>query len=106
LTECDAGGHRLFFEGSVTFIEIKLVGLGVVGEQDVGPAIVVVVENSDSQALGRRLVKSRLLRHIGKLAAALVVPKPRRGSLVGLRRAIRFVGSIQRAEQVCLYGPL
>ena len=48
--EGDSGGNSALFEGAVLLIQVKLVGLRVVGDQDVGPSIVVVIENGDAQA--------------------------------------------------------
>ena len=47
-TECDAGGDAALFKRSLLLIEIKLVGLRVIGNQNVGPAVAVVVENCDA----------------------------------------------------------
>ena len=58
------------FERSVLLVEIKFVGLGVVGEQNVGPSVAVVIENGDAQALGGGIVESCLLRRVFKFPVA------------------------------------
>jgi len=49
--EGNAGGNGALFERAVLFIEVELVGLRVVGDQEVGPSIVVVVENGNAETL-------------------------------------------------------
>ena len=46
--EGDAGGDAALFEGSVFLIEVELVRLRVVGDQEVGPAVGVVIEDCDA----------------------------------------------------------
>ena len=46
----NARGHSALFEGAIFFVQVKLVGLRVIGEKNVRPAIAVVVENRDSQS--------------------------------------------------------
>src|SRR5437879_6231328 len=47
-TEGDAGGDAALFERSVFLVEVELVGLRVVGDQEVGPAVGVVIEDCDA----------------------------------------------------------
>src|SRR5258708_37635125 len=49
--EGDARGNSALFEGAVLLIQVELVGLRVVGDQDVGPSVVVVVEDRDTETL-------------------------------------------------------
>ena len=51
LAETDTGGNTALFEGSIFLVEVELVGLRVVGDHDVRPAVAVVVENRDAQTL-------------------------------------------------------
>src|SRR5262249_249561 len=58
--------YGLFGEGAVTIVAIELVGLGVVGEEQVGPAVVVVVEHGDAERFGSGLSESGFLRYVRK----------------------------------------
>src|SRR5262245_20505455 len=81
-TESDAGRNCLLLEGAITLVQIELVRLRVVGQQDIGPAIIVVVENRDTQALRCGIAKVGLLRGILKLAVSKVVPETSGCSLI------------------------
>ena len=77
--EGDAGSDAAF-SSNVPFVlvQIKLVGLGVVGEQNVGPAVAVVIENRDAQALrGVDRQSPAFCGRVFELAVAQVVPQPR-----------------------------
>ncbi len=105
-TEGDAGGDSLLLEGAVLLVQVELVGLGVVGEENVGPAIVVVVEDGDAEAFGSGVKEAGFLGGIFELAAAQVVPEARGGSPVGLGRAVGLVGAVEGAVDVGLRRPL
>src|SRR5215469_877250 len=105
-TETDAGRDSTLLECTVAFVQIQLVGLGIVGDQNVGPAVTVVIENRDPQALRGRVGESGLLGSILKFASLQVVPEADRSSLVGLRRAIGFVRPVERAIEIALFAPL
>src|SRR5215831_2848721 len=94
LAEGNSGGDRLLLERAVLLVEVKLVGLRVVGNRDIGPAVVVVVEDRETEALRSRIVHPGLLRRVLELAAAQVVPQADRCSLVRLRRAVRLVRAV------------
>ncbi len=104
--EGDSRRDALFLERAVVLVQIQLVRLRVVGQQNVGPAVIVVVENSNTEAFGSRVIELGLLRGVLKLSVAQVVPESRRRSLVGFRRAIRLAGAVQRAEEVARNRPL
>src|SRR3981081_2400666 len=73
--ESNAGGNGALFEGAVLFVQVELVGLRIVGDQDVGPSVFVVVENGDTESLRRWIVKPGFLRRVFELAAAEVMPE-------------------------------
>src|SRR5260221_617224 len=50
--EGDSGDDGFFGEGAVAIVAIELVGLGVVGEEKIGPAVVVVIDEGDAGAYG------------------------------------------------------
>src|SRR5215469_3491033 len=104
--EADAGGDPTLLKGSVLLVDVELVGLGVVGDQNVRPAVGVVVENRDAEAFRGGIVQASLLRRVFELASAQVVPKANRGALVGFGRAVRLVSAVECAVEVGLLGPL
>ena len=53
--EGDSRRDALLLKGSVVLVQVQLVGLRVVGQQNVGPAVIVVVENGDTEAFGSRV---------------------------------------------------
>src|SRR5580658_3643174 len=104
--EPDAGRNRALFKRAVLLIHIKFVGLRVVRDQDVGPSIVVVIENGDAESLRSRIVKASLLRGVFELAVAEVMPEASRRSLIRFGRAVRLMRTIKRAIEVGLLRPL
>ena len=50
--------RRPLFKRAVVLVEVEFVRLRVVGDQDVGPAVGVVVENRDTEALRGVVVES------------------------------------------------
>src|SRR5712692_11187838 len=97
LAKGDSRRDAPLLKRAVAFVQVKLVGLSIVGQQNVGPAVSVVVEDSDAEALGSWVVELGFLRGIFELAVAQVVPQPCRRTLVGLRRAVGFVCAVERA---------
>src|SRR5712691_1229386 len=49
-TESDARSHTTLLEAAIFFVQVKLVRLRVVGQQDVWPAVAVVIENGNTKA--------------------------------------------------------
>ena len=49
-------------ERAVPVVAIELVGLGVVGDEEVGPAVAVVVEHGDAERLAGGIADAGLLR--------------------------------------------
>ena len=49
-TESDACSHTTLLEAAIFFVQVKLVRLRVVGQQDVRPAVAVVIENRNAKA--------------------------------------------------------
>jgi len=45
----NASLHTHFFEGAIAVVAIELVGLSVVGDDQVRPAVLVIVEQGDAQ---------------------------------------------------------
>src|SRR5207249_2329263 len=84
----------------------ELVRLRVVRQQDVRPAVVVVIENSYSEALGSRIVEIRFLSGILEFPIPEIVPEPRRRTFVRFRSAVGFSCPVERTEKIALDRPL
>ena len=97
---------RLLLEGPVLLVEVELVGLRVIGEQDVGPTVAVVVENRKAQALRSWIVESGFLGGVFELPAAQVVPHAGRYAFVRFRGAVGLMRAVERAVNVGLRRPL
>src|SRR5712671_2556413 len=76
--EGDTRGNSPLFEGSVFFVQIKFIRLRVVGDQDVGPAIGVVIKDGDAKAFRSRIAEAGFLRGIFELTAPEVMPRAHR----------------------------
>src|SRR3954470_2120190 len=74
--ERDTRGNGLLLKGSIVFVEVELIRLGIVGEKNIRPAVTIVIEDCEAQALGSVIEKVRFLGRIFELAVAQVVPKP------------------------------
>ena len=99
-TESNSGGNGFLFERAILFIQVKLVRLGVVGQDNVRPAIAVVVKDRDPEGLGCVVEEVRFLRSVFELAVAKIVPEPCSRALVRFGGAIGLMGTIQRAEEI------
>src|SRR5712671_8164325 len=73
--ESYTSGDSALFEGAIFFIEVEFVGLSVIGNQDVGPAVTVVIEDGDAQAFRSGIAEPGFLGDIFKFAATQVVPQ-------------------------------
>ena len=73
LVDGDAGGERDFLKGPVAAVAIELVGLCVVGHQQVGPAVVVVVAPDGAKASVIHGVDARARGDVGEDAVPVVV---------------------------------
>ncbi len=106
LAEGHARGHAHVREGPLAPVAVQLVGLGVVGDEEVRPAVVVVVEHGHAQRLGVGVAQPRLDRDVLEGAVPAVAVQDRALPLVRLRRAVGLVGAVQRAEEVLVQRPL
>ncbi len=48
--ERDSGRHAPFGKRPVLIVDVELVRLGVIGEQEIGPAIAVVIERGHAES--------------------------------------------------------
>ena len=61
LVERVAGGKAGVLEGAVTFVEVEIIGSGVVGDQQVGLAIAVDVDEDVKRGRSKRWCRRRRL---------------------------------------------
>src|SRR5205807_7579457 len=73
-TESDPRLHAFFSECAIAVVHEELVGLCIVGQQQIWPAIIVVIENRDAKRFGSSIVEAGFFGYIFELAIAKVVP--------------------------------
>ena len=106
LTISDAGDDADVLEAAVPPVAEQLIRLGVVGDEQVHPAVGVGVEHRNTEPLGRR---RRHTRRGGYILERPVAPVPvKRAGLAGVRlgRAVRLRRAVERAEEIRLDRPL
>src|SRR5713101_3972869 len=101
-TEGDARVHGDFFEGTVPVVPIKLVGLRIVRDDQVGPAVLIVVEEGNAQRLRTAVEDSARRRDLLESSVAAIVEKPAGLSAIGFRSAIGLVFAVETAKYVVL----
>jgi hypothetical protein len=105
-TEGHAGDDAFFGERAVAIVAVELVGLRVVGEKQVRPAVVVVVENGDAHGFRGGVGEASFLRSVLEGAVAAIVPEANGGAFVGFRGAVGFAFAVERAVEVVFWRPL
>ena len=98
-----SGRESLVSEGSIVAVVIQLVRLRVVCDQEIKPAVVVVVRQRNSKRLVGRIAEPGFTGHIFEAAVADIVKQSDTFALVQLRSAVRFVNLIEGAEFVRLH---
>ena len=74
LVQRESGDIAEVLEGSVALVQVEVVGIGVVGDQQVGLAVVVHVHEDGGEAVvGGRVRNAGFDAHIGKCSVAVVV---------------------------------
>jgi hypothetical protein len=106
LAERHARRHPDLAEGAVAVVVEELVRLRVVGHEEVGPAVAVVVQHRHAERLRRRLMDPGRLRHVLERAVAAVLVEGGALALVGLRRAVALRLAVERAVEVLRRRPL
>src|SRR5450759_4457742 len=96
----DSNGY--VFKRTFALIPIKLIGLRVIGHQQIGPAIVVVVEHGYAQGLRAAVENSARGRDVLKGSIAAIAKQPAGLSAVGFGRAIRLVLAVEAAKHLSL----
>src|SRR5579863_8490678 len=105
-TEANARHYSLLGERSVVIVDVQFVRLRVIAYENVRPAVIVCVENSDSQTLRRRIVEAGFFGDIGKSPIAIIVPEAQRRAMISLWRAIGFGAAVKSAVDVGFGRPL
>ena len=73
-TECDPGEHANISESSVMIVVVQVIGRGIIGYKQIGPAVIVVVTPDDTKAVVLvGVADSSLLRNFLESAVAFVV---------------------------------
>src|SRR5579871_5157601 len=106
LAERYAGGHSLFRECAVAIVPIQLIGLRIVGDENVGPTVAVEVENGYAESLAGGVADAGFVGDVFEFASAEIVKQTRLVALVGFRRAVGFHHAVERALEIAFLGPL
>src|SRR5204862_5889353 len=96
--ESDSGDDGFFGEGAVAIVAIKFVGLGVIREQKIGPAVIVEIEDCHTESFRCGITETGFLRDVFKRAVAAIVPKADGSTFVGFRRAVGLKTSRKKPE--------
>ena len=91
---------------AVAVVEIQKVLVGIVGDEDVGPPVVVEVRDGYAERFALRIEDAGPLGDVGEPAVPQVSVQATRFTLILLGCCVRLVGSVQCDEQVGLRGPL
>src|SRR6266404_1495431 len=97
-------GHVLEF--SVAQIAIKLVGLSVVGNEKIGPAILIEIEHGNTERFRTGVKDSAGGSNIFERSVAAIAEKPAGFSAVGFGRAVGFIFSVQAAKDIVFWRPV
>src|SRR5258707_1327745 len=71
-TEGDTGAHGDLLKLSVAQVAVELIGLGIVGYEEVGPAVLIIIEHGDAERFGGGVKQAGLGGDIFKAAIAFV----------------------------------
>ena len=104
--ERNAGHHGVVRKRSVVVVAIELVWLRVVCDEEIEPAVAVVIEQCDAERLVGGIVKTGERGDVFERAVAAIVIERRTLAFVSLRSAVRFVFVVERAVLVRLRRPL
>ena len=86
-------------------VAIELVRLRVVRHEDVGPAVLVVIEQRDAQRFRARVEDAAGGGDVLERSVAAVTKQPAGVAAIGLRRAVRLLLAVEAAEHVVLGRP-
>ena len=106
LAESHAGAHRHVFKRAVAQVAVELVGLRVVGDQHVQPAVAVVIHQRHAQRFRGAIEDAALGGDVFEGAVAAVAEQPAGFAVIRLGRAVGFALAVHAAEHVVLRRPL
>ena len=93
-------------ERAVAQVAIELVRLRVVGDEQIRPAVDVVVDHRHAERLRARVEDAARRGDVFEGAVAAVVEQPARVAAVRFRRAVRLLLAVEAAEDVVFRRPL
>src|SRR6185369_2968772 len=79
---------------------------GVVRDEEIHPAVVIVIKQRDAQSFACGIVETGARGDVFKTAVAAIVIERGALAFVRLRRAVRLVFAVERAEEICLRRPV
>ena len=101
----DPGNQRNIFERSIVFVDEQEIRPGVVGDRDVGPAIIIEVGQHHAHPLGFGLADAGLVAYVGEGSVVIVVVELGVLSLVVAGMAVGAVaGTALAAPHDCSSG--
>ena len=105
LVERDARRDRRVSEGPVAIAQVEEVLVGVVGDEKVGPPVVVEVLHGNTQRLALRIEQPGVLGGIPKAGAPLIAVQAAALAVILLGRGVRLGGAVPSGEDVGLGRP-
>src|SRR4029077_10891121 len=90
----------------VGVVHVELVGLSVVADEDVGPAVLIGVEDGDAEAFGGGIGETGFLGGVFEGAIAAIVPEAKGCAFVGFGRAVGFRFAVEGAVEIRFGRPL
>ena len=105
LAEGDAGLQRHVLERAVAQIPIQLVRLRVVGDEEIGPAVLVVVDHRHAERFRAGVEDAARGGDVLERAVAAVTEQPAGLAAIRLRRAVGLLLAVEAAEDVVLRRP-
>ena len=104
--ERDSSAHRDIFERAVAQVAIQLIGLRIVRDQNIRPAVPIVIEQRHTQRFRGGIENAALRRDIFKRSVAAIAKQPAGGAVICLRRAVRLALAVDTAINIVLRRPL
>ena len=104
--EGEPGFDGDILELAVAQVAIELVGLRVVGDEQIRPAVLVVVEHRHAQRFRAAVEDAARRGDVLERAVAAVVEQPAGVAAIRLGRAVRFILAVEAAEHIVLRRPL
>src|SRR5271166_1718927 len=104
--ESEPGLDGGIFEGAIALVAIELIRLRVVGDKEVGPAVVIFVEQCHAERFRTAVEDSATGGDVFECAVAAIVEEPAGGPPICFGRAVRLVLAVETAEHVRFRRPL